>query len=209
MSLQPANATALERALEHALALITEIPNPIDTLWDPWACPAQYLPWLAWQYSVDYWRPEWTETVKRQVIDAAYGVHRIKGTLPAIQRAINGLGIEAEIVRWFELDPPGEPYTMTVTAWAGAAADGNVQLDAAGQQDLIEMVQAAKALRTHVDIRAGARLSGSLGVAAICAPRQTLTAVTPAAGRDGGSAGIGLAAGAHVAPRFRAMTRAA
>ncbi len=176
MSLLPSNATAFEIALEHALALITEIPNPIDTLWDPWTCPLQFLPWLAWQYSVDYWRTDWPEAVKRQVVDAAYSVHRIKGTLPAIKSGIASLGIEADIVRWFETEPKGEPYTMTVTAWARPASASTIVLDAAGQQDLIEMVDATKALRTDAAIKIGAKVGASLGVAAAAAAGQSLSA---------------------------------
>lgn len=209
MSLQPANATAFEIALEHALALITEIPNPIDTLWDPAACPVQLLPWLAWQYSVDYWRSEWPEAVKRQVIASAYDVHRIKGTLPAITQGIAGLGIAADVIRWFETSPPGEPYTMTVTAWAGPASATSVLLDDASQRDLVEMVEATKALRTDARIRIGVALDAAMGMAAVTAPRQTLTADTPAAARDGASTGLGLAAATHLAPRLSAMTRAA
>lgn len=194
MTLQPANATAFEIALEHALALITEIPNPIDTLWDPWKCPLQFLPWLAWQYSVDYWRADWPEAVKRQVVDAAYSVHRIKGTLPAIKSGIASLGIEASIVRWFETEPKGEPYTMTVTAWAKPADEASILLDAAGQLDLVEMVDATKALRTDAAIRVGARLGTTLRLAAMAASLQSVAvrATCP----QGLPLGIGQAAGA-------------
>jgi len=209
MTLQPSNATPFEIALEHALALLTEIPNPIDTLWDPWKCPVQFLPWLAWQYSVDYWRGDWSETVKRQVIDAAYSVHRIKGTLPAIKSGIASLGIEASIVRWFETTPKGLPYTMTVTAWAKPASETTIVLDAGGQHDLIEMVDATKALRTDASIRIGSAQAAALGFAAVGAPRQIITATTPAIARDGASAGLGFAGVTHVAPRFRALTKAA
>lgn len=209
MTLLPSNATDFELALEHAIALLTEIPNPIDTLWDPWRCPVKFLPWLAWQYSVDYWREEWPEAVKRQVIDAAYDVHRIKGTLPAIKGAIAGLGIEAQIVRWFETEPKGEPYTMTITAWAKPAGEESIALDEQGQRDLAEMVDATKALRTDAAIRVGSVQAAALGLAAVGASRQTLSAASAAALRDGSQAGLGLAAGSHTAPRCRAMTKAA
>lgn len=165
-SLQPPNATPVELALEHAVALITEIPNPIDTLWDPWKCPVAFLPWLAWQYSVDYWRADWPEQIKRQVIDAAYEVHRIKGTLPAIKRAVEGLGIEAEITRWFETEPKGVPYTMTVTALATGTGTATLLSDGI-QRDLIEMVDASKALRTDVSILIRAEHVADFGLAAV------------------------------------------
>lgn len=203
-SLQPSNATPVELALEHAVALITEIPNPIDTLWDPWKCPVAFLPWLAWQYSVDYWRADWPEQIKRQVIDAAYEVHRIKGTLPAIKRAIEGLGVGVEITRWFETEPKGAPYTMTVTV--KRPAEG---MNAEMQRDLAEMLDASKALRTDAQLRIGAEVMSTFGFASLAAPRQTLSADTPASTRDGAAAGIGFAGGGHAAPRLHAIARAA
>lgn len=175
-SLQPSNATPVELALEHAVALITEIPNPIDTLWDPWKCPLDFLPWLAWQYSVDYWRADWPEQIKRQVIDVAYDVHRIKGTLPAIKRAVEGLGIEAEITRWFETEPKGKPYTMTVTAWTKPANSDGLVLDESGQRDLLETIDATKALRTDVSVRVGVRGGAGVSLAAAAASTRFLSA---------------------------------
>jgi phage tail P2-like protein len=200
-SLQPSNATPVELALEHAVALITEIPNPIDTLWDPWKCPVAFLPWVAWQYSVDYWRPEWPEQIKRQVIDAAYEVHRIKGTLPAIKRAIEGLGIESEIVRWFETDPPGAPYTMSVTAWAKPASDTNIVLDAAGQDDLREVIEATKALRTDFALRIGAGYSAATAIAGGLASLQRISVGMSAPA--GAGAQLVVADALHLAPITR------
>jgi phage tail P2-like protein len=206
MTLQPANATSFEISLEHALALLTEIPNPIDTLWNPWTCPVPFLPWLAWQYSVDYWRADWPEAVKRQVIDAAYSVHRIKGTLPAIQSGIASLGIEASIERWFETEPKGAPYTMTVTAWAKPASEANILLDGEGQRDLIEVVDATKALRTKAAIRVGARFGSIVGLAAGADSRQSLAvrATCP----HGLPLGLGQAAGADAVHLFEARMTA-
>lgn len=201
MSLLPANATAFETALEHALALITEIPNPIDTLWDPWTCPAQFLPWLAWQYSVDYWRTDWPEPVKRQVVAVSYEVHRIKGTLPAIKQGIAGLGIEADIVRWFETEPKGEPYTMMVTAWAKPASDTNIVLDAGGQQDLREVIEATKALRTDFALRIGAGYGASTAIAGGLASLQRLSVGMSAPAGTG--ARLAVADALHLAPVTR------
>lgn len=196
MTLLPANATDFEIALEHALSLITEIPNPIDTLWDPWKCPAQFLPWLAWQFSVDYWRTDWPETVKRQVVSVAYEVHRIKGTLPAIRQGIAGLGIEADIVRWFETEPKGAPYTMTVTALARPASDGRIVLDAAGQQDLREVIDANKALRTDYGLRIASEHAVGLYVAGVATIRVIQTVDCPT--ENGLRMGVAFAAVASV-----------
>lgn len=93
-SLLPPNASALERAVEAACAAIGDIPVPLATLWDPWACPAPLLPWLAWAFSVDSWDASWSERTKRQVIDASYWVHKHKGTVGSIRRALIAAGFD-------------------------------------------------------------------------------------------------------------------
>nr|WP_258802789.1 phage tail protein I [Hafnia paralvei] len=65
-TLLPLNALASERALEQASAeQILALPVPIRHVKDPATCPAHLLPWLAWEYAVDYWNPEWDEAQKR------------------------------------------------------------------------------------------------------------------------------------------------
>ena len=44
----PPNATALERALADAGARLSDVPVVVRELWNPDACPAAHLPWLAW-----------------------------------------------------------------------------------------------------------------------------------------------------------------
>ncbi len=93
-SLLPPNATALERALEGTSARVGEIPvGVVRTLWDPWSCPVELLPWLAWSVSVDDWDDAWPEATKRAVIAASYDVHSIKGTPAAIRRALQAIGL--------------------------------------------------------------------------------------------------------------------
>ncbi len=112
-SLLPPNATAYERALEADAARLDDIDIPIDALWDPWRCPAAFLPWLAWSQSVDTWDPAWPESVKRKVIAAAFDVHRVKGTLGALRRALEALDLDGvTIAEWF--DYAGDPYTFRV-----------------------------------------------------------------------------------------------
>lgn len=91
-SLLPYNATAAERALEAAGTAAISLPIP-DGLRDPWRCPAPLLPWLAWSLSVDEWSPDWTEEVKRSTIAASIMVHRRKGTVWAMRRALAAAGL--------------------------------------------------------------------------------------------------------------------
>lgn len=87
-TLLPPNATQLERSIEAVNAAIEDIPVPIDTVLDPWRCPAALLPWLAWAFSVDTWDSSWSERTKREVIAASYQVHRTKGSVHSVKLAI-------------------------------------------------------------------------------------------------------------------------
>lgn len=110
----PHEATPLEKALFCIeLAALAEIdPSIVGTVWSPYACPKALLPWLAWAVSVDVWDDAWSEAKKRKVIAAAPGVHRIKGTVAAVKRALSAFDIEAEIVEWWQEEPAGRRGTF-------------------------------------------------------------------------------------------------
>lgn len=118
--LLPPNATPQERALSEATARLSEVPILVRQSWDPDTCPAELLPWLAWAFSVDEWDTEWTEQEKRDVIKASLEVHKHKGTIGAIDRALKPLGYLIDVVEWWEMDPPGEPYTFSIVMGTGA-----------------------------------------------------------------------------------------
>ncbi len=114
LTLLPPNATSLERALDQVSARIEQIPIPIRDLWNPEICPTEFLPWLAWSYSVDEWSSEWTEAQKRGAIANSIIVHKHKGTIGAIQDALGSIGIELSVMEWFNRIPIGDPYTFEV-----------------------------------------------------------------------------------------------
>lgn len=90
--LLPENAGVFEQA--HALVAAWRLPDTfalvrvLRTLWDPLTCPASELPILAWAWSVDYWRPEWTENRKRRVIAEARLYHSRKTTIAGIRMSL-------------------------------------------------------------------------------------------------------------------------
>lgn len=90
-SLLPLNSTPAERAIEGATD--RPVPAPIRDLWNPDRCPAALLPWLAWALSVDDWDASWTEEVQRAVIAASIEIHRHKGTIWAMKRAVQAAGL--------------------------------------------------------------------------------------------------------------------
>ncbi|CUX80804.1 Phage tail protein I (fragment) [Escherichia coli] len=63
-------------------------------------------------FSVDRWDRNWPEETKRQVIRDAWLIHRHKGTISALRRAIEPLGYLIRVSEWWEFG--GEPGTFTV-----------------------------------------------------------------------------------------------
>lgn len=91
-SLLPPNATPQERALEGATERAASVPVPLRETWNPETCPAALLPWLAWAFSIDEWREDWSEGAKRASIRDAVMIHRRKGTVWAIKRVLANAG---------------------------------------------------------------------------------------------------------------------
>lgn len=120
--LLPPNATPLQVALSGSDHRMLSLPTwVIRACWDPQTCPEHLLPYLAQAWSVDEWDPAWGEAQKRDAILASPGLHRIKGTRGAIERAMDALGFGAAVQEWFEYG--GSPYRfrINITLQAGAA----------------------------------------------------------------------------------------
>lgn len=158
--LLPSNATAQECALSESVARLSDIKVPLDTLWNPWTCPAGLLPWLAWALSVDVWDDEWSEDQKRATIAASVQVHRIKGTRGAVNRALGALGYDISLVEWFQDAPKGAPYTFRLV----------VEVDDRGVDDALyftleQVVNRSKNTRSHLSkISIAAKSSGKTNV---------------------------------------------
>ena len=119
--LLPPNSQGPEFSLEEAGAVrIDGIPVPVRDMWNPDTCPANLLPWLAWAFSLDEWDTTWTEAEKREVIKQSIFIHKHKGTIGAIDRALKPLGYLIEVVEWFEMEPPGDPYTFAIVMGTGS-----------------------------------------------------------------------------------------
>lgn len=155
-----------ERALLAAelARLARKKPEVIATIWDPWACPAALLPWLAWALSVDVWDPAWSEAKKRKVIAASPLVHRLKGTVGAIKRALAAFDVDARIVEWWEEVPSARRGTFRVDLIYRA---GGPEFDATVQAQSIAAVRAAKPKSRVFTSRAVVQARGPVHVGAI------------------------------------------
>lgn len=92
-ALLPPNATALEKAMADAIDVALAIEAPLRDLWSPARCPADFLPWLAWTFSVDYWDAAWTEERKRAIIAESLRIHRTKGSVGSVRRLLHAAGV--------------------------------------------------------------------------------------------------------------------
>lgn len=90
--LLPPNATELERALARAIDQGLPLDPPVHTLWGPYQCPTQHLPWLAWAVGVEEWGEDWPESVKRDVIAATPEIRRHRGSVWAVREALRAAG---------------------------------------------------------------------------------------------------------------------
>ncbi|XNS77607.1 phage tail protein I (plasmid) [Vibrio cyclitrophicus] len=146
VSILPLSVSDLERDLELALARIEHVEIPIATLWNPWLCPLEVLPFLAWALSVDSWRSDWSETVKRRMVFNSLSIHRIKGTRPAVELAIDGLGLDYEITEWFESAPEAEPGTFKLDIFINDDAYSSTN-----DRELEDVINNAKNVRSHLE----------------------------------------------------------
>lgn len=143
--LLPPNATAQERALANTIARISDVPLAARRMWNPDTIPANLLPWMAWAFSVDDWNNNWTEQEKRNVIKNSLFVHKHKGTLAAIKRAVEPLGYIIRIVEWWEDTPQAEPYTFRLEV--GLLDKG---VDESIYDQFTRLIETNKNLRSHM-----------------------------------------------------------
>jgi len=113
-SLLPPASTTLELDLEQAMARIDGVPLPMGTIWDADTCPTSLLGFLAWSLSVDEWDPAWSEQTMREAIRIAPLLAQRKGTIWALENALNQFGMETNVREWWETSPMGAPGTFEV-----------------------------------------------------------------------------------------------
>lgn len=143
----PPNASQLQRDIEAVSneRLLSLNVNLVRWMNNVDQCPADVLPWLAWAVSVDVWNNDWPDATKRAVIRDSIQVHKQKGTIGALRRALASFVFAGiRIQEWFEYG--GEPFTFRV--YAVLHEDGMSLADA----DLIyTSIMHTKNLRSHLD----------------------------------------------------------
>ena len=112
-SLLPPNASQLLRDLETVFGDSFDLATLNRYVVNPDLAPAHILPWLAWALSVDDWSDSWSEQIRRNVIKASVEVHRKKGTIGALKKALQAFNYEnVKVEEWFEYG--ADPYFFRV-----------------------------------------------------------------------------------------------
>lgn len=152
--LLPPSSTPLERAIARVSDRISGIEYALSTLTDPMSCPIGWLPWLAWELSVDQWDADWSDAEKRAAVASAIADHRIKGTRAAVARALARRDAAATIAEWWETVPRGTPATFFVTIPANASAGtiGGTRMSAATARAIYDDIMRVKPLRAHFEL---------------------------------------------------------
>ncbi|RSE76656.1 phage tail protein I [Achromobacter denitrificans] len=114
-SLLPPSSTPVEHKLSQVGADLEDVPLPVRMLRRAATSPAELLPWLAWERSVDRWDDAWTEEAKRKAIANSFRIHKLKGTVGALRRVVEPLGYLLEVVEWWQMVPEGKRGTFQLT----------------------------------------------------------------------------------------------
>lgn len=146
-SLLPPNATPLQRAVEQVSLRAFDIGIATETFNRPAIIDAGLLPWLAWQFSVDRWQPDWTEARKRAAVTTAIVDHRRKGTPAALEKLLGEHDPDLRFVEWFELTPRGTPHTFRIVLPLGI--EGGPRSTAAFAAAVVADVVHVKPARSH------------------------------------------------------------
>lgn len=159
-SLLPPNASQLLRDLESIFGDSFDLPTLNRYVVNPDLAPAHILPWLAWALSVDDWSDSWSEQVRRNVIKASIEVHRKKGTIGALKKALQAFNYtNVKVEEWF--DYGADPYFFRV--FFDVTEPG---FDVNILPQVQKVIQSTKNARSHLE-SLRAYLSAEMGLVSI------------------------------------------
>jgi phage tail P2-like protein len=109
---------------------------------------------LAWQFhvmGVEGWGLAITRDQRERLVSRAMELHRYKGTPWAVRRALEALGLDAEIVEWFQAGADDlDPYEFGLRATISEPIEPGVLLNADTADRLRPTIDAFKSARSHL-----------------------------------------------------------
>lgn len=112
--LLPPNSTLFERNISTITAKNSDLQVKIADIVRVDDIKADFLPFLAWQYSVDSWDNSWQPSLQRELIKQSFRQHQIKGTIAAIRQVLGLFGYTANFTEWWQTNPQGQAGTFTL-----------------------------------------------------------------------------------------------
>ena len=168
-SILPDNSTALERALEHAVAAaLARKQSVFPSLWNPNTVPVRLLPWLAEAMGVLEWDSAAPQAEQRATLANVWQQYRHGGQRRGINKAIEPLGFNAELRPWHAT--AGTPYSLLAVCWSHDRA-----LTPAILNRLQARIAIAKSERDTVQVTMGRELNSTLFLGATMAVSKILT----------------------------------
>ena len=138
------NVHQLERLGCERLRPIEEAISTLPDIRDARRVDARFLEALADELQT-YFLDGLTETQQREAIARSLELHRIKGTIGAVEKALDVMGLGARVNEWF--DTGKDPYTFDVEI--------GIRDDRVITQQIVETlrqyVEEFKNLRSHLD----------------------------------------------------------
>lgn len=168
-SLLPPNSTRLERAVADATAVDLNTTG-LRHIQSAAMCQPQLLPWLAWERSVDDWDDTWTVDIQRSVIAASIEIHRKKGTVGAVRKALHSLGHSGKMIEWWERVPNGPPHTFVVEVEIET-----ISLNDATAASISRQIEAVKPVRSHFTLQMIGRSTGVVHAACVALSGEIIT----------------------------------
>ncbi|MBE4527482.1 phage tail protein I [Vibrio parahaemolyticus] len=88
-----------------------------------------FLPWLAWWFRVDAWDDNWSDERKRESISSALILRKYKGTIWAVEHALELSLFDATVVPWYAMLPEGVRGTFRIDAMPSSSRGLTAQSD--------------------------------------------------------------------------------
>ncbi|MEG8837836.1 phage tail protein I [Klebsiella quasipneumoniae] len=168
-SMLPPGSSALERRLAQACSGISDLNVPLRDLWNPWKCPAKFLPYLAWAFSVDSWDENWSEAEKRSVIGEAFWLHQRKGTVAALRRVVEKMGYSLSITEWWEVADPAGTFRLETDV-------NDIGITSRMLDELTRLINETKPVSRHTaQFNISAKVTGTIFIGATLSSGEIIT----------------------------------